>query len=330
MFSGMGLGRWAAVAICLGLGACSERGQPAVSFVDDRAGLMTAAERAGISAWHAALLARYDIDYRVLTVAGADDLAGLAVRQFEQAGVGSLSRSGRGLLLVVDPVRGRVRLEVARELEGLFVDAFVAFIEREQMAPYFAAGRVGDGIVAASELIAGRAEAAVGAAALQDRDVAATSAGGGAESVAGVGGGYQRPTARTATDTRAQAAPLDTVAAYLAAMAAQDASPELDLYAVATRRMLAGHVTTRAQMDNLVRSYRDCPQPRVREQGGYAVIDHPGDPGGCAPWFLERGTDGLWRLDLLTMQRTIRFDTRNHWRVAAPEALGGYAFAFGD
>ena len=81
-------------------------------------------------------------------------------------------------------------------------------------------------------------------------------------------------------------------------------------------------------MDNLVRSYQDCPQARVREQGDFAVVDQPGDARRCAPWFLARGADALWRLDLLTMQRAVRFDTRNRWYVAAPEALGEYVFAF--
>lgn len=322
---------FAALALGVILAACADRQQAQVAaagFVDDRAGLLGPAEESSVTAWHAALLAQYGIDYRVLTVESADDLSALAVRHFEQAGVGSLSPTGRGLLLVVDAGGGRVRLEVGRPLEGVFVDSFVAFIEREQMAPFFAAGRVGDGIVATSELIAGRAEEAQATAALDEREVPATSAGAGAESAAAVGGGYDRPTARVHVDTRAQASPRDTVAAYLAAMAAHDAQAALDLYTPPTREMLAGHVVTRGQMENLVRTYRGCREPRVRQQGDYAVVDHPGDPGGCSPWLLERGGDGSWRLDLVTMQRAIRFDTRNRWRVAVPEALGPFAFAF--
>ena len=264
----------------------------------------------------------------MLTVAGTTDLSALAVRHFEEAGVGSLSGTGRGLLLVVDAEGERVRLEVARELEGVFVDSFVAFIEREQMAPFFAAGRVGDGIVATSELIAGRAYEAIKTSALDQRAALASSAGGGAETKAGVGHGYDRPIATAATDTGVRTSPLEAVMAYLAAMAAHDGSSDLDLYTPETRAMMAGHVVTRGQMDNLVRSYQGCPQARVRERGDFAVVDHPGDPGRCAPWFLARGADGLWRLDLLTMQRAVRFDTRNRWYVAAPEALGEYAFAF--
>jgi uncharacterized protein len=310
------------------LGSCAKHRPAEGAFVDDQAALLSDAAEASINNWHAALLGQYDIDYRVLTVSGSDDLSALAVHHFEDAGVGSFSTTGRGLLLVVDAGRERVRLEVARELEGVFVDAFVAFIEREQMAPFFAAGRVGDGIVAAGELIAARAGEALEAAVLVDRAVEASSAGAGAETAAGVGTGYERPTAGVAADAEAGDSPLDTVMAYLDAMAAHDGSPELDLYTLDTRAMMSGHVVTRGQMDNLVRTYRACPHARVREDGDSAVVDYPDDSGRCSPWFLERGPDGLWRLDLLTMQRAVRFDTRNRWHIAAPEALGEYAFAF--
>jgi len=319
---------WVIVCACLWASACAQREPVATVLVEDRAGLLSEDEEASVAGWHAALLDQHDIDYRVLTVAGPTDLAALALRHFEEAEVGRHSRTGRGLLLVIDADSERVRLEVARELEGVFVDSFVAYVEREQMAPFFAAGRVGDGIVAASELIAGRAEDAIAQGALDERAALAGTAGGGAESRAGVGQGYQRPTARAEAGGAAQTAPLGTVAAYLGAMAAHEASPDLDLYTPETRAMLSGHVVTRGQMDNIVRTYRDCPAAQVSEQGGFAVVEHPGDSGRCAPWFLTRGPDGLWRLDLLVMQRAVRFDTRNQWRVAAPEALGDYAFAF--
>lgn len=309
-------------------GACSQTGPEAVAFVDDRAGLLVAADESSISDWHSALLAQYDIDYRVLTVKSADDLSTLAVERFESGQVGRQSRTGRGLLLVVDAAGERVRLEVSRELEGVFVDSFVAFVEREQMAPFFAAGRMGDGIVATSELIAARAEAAIEGGELVVRTGEASSAGAGAESRATTGGGYERPRARTEVDTHARPAPLETVAAYVAAMAAHDASAALDLYTAETREMLGSHVVTRAQMDNLVRTYRACPAPRVQTEDDVAVVDHPGENGGCAPWLLRRDADGQWRLDLATMQRALRFDTRNRWQVAFPDALGEYAFAF--
>lgn len=315
--------------LCPVLVAC-KGGETRPLPVDDRAGLLTPAEEVRLAEWHAALLAQFDIDYRVLTVASTDELSRLAVRTFETAEVGGMSETGRGLLLVIDTGGQRVRLEVARQLEGVFVDSFVAYIEREQMAPFFSGGRVADGIVAASELIAGRAEQALAAGALDDREIAATSAGGGAEADAMLDGGLDRPTASRETDTAAAGDPGDTVAAYLAAMAAHNADAALDLYTPASKEMLSGHVVTRAQMDNLVRTYRDCPHPELSQQDEIAVLQYPPQAAGCAPWLLERGPDGGWRLDLVVMQRAFRFDTRNRWRVADAGALGPYGFAFRD
>jgi uncharacterized protein len=313
--------------LCILCVACSGL-DPTASPVEDKAGLLTAAEVTQLVDWHTALLAQYDIDYRVLTVRSAGDLSQLAVHSFETGGVGSLSHAGRGLLLVIDVGAQRVRLEVARQLEGVLVDSFVAFIEREQMVPFFSAGRVGDGIVAASELIAGRAVEALADGAFDATAMAATSAGGGAETDAMLDGRKERPTAREAADTEASETPGDTVAAYLAAMAAHNADAELDLYTAATQEMLASQIMTRAQMDNVVRTYRACPRPELLQQEDVAVLRYPAVARSCAPWLLESGLDGRWRLDLVAMQRAFRFDTRNQWRVADPNALGSYGFAF--
>jgi uncharacterized protein len=318
------------VAASLCLASCAKQEPLPIVFVDDRAALLTDGEEDSISRYHALLLRQHDIDYRVLTVLEAPDLSSLAVERFAEAGVGGLSDTRRGLLLVVDAGRQRVRLEVSRELEGEFVDSFVAYIESEQMAPYFAAGRVGDGILATTELIVSRSQEAVTGHVVPSHPGPASSTGAGAEVSAPLDSGYRRPTARASVETTAGADPLGTVATYLGAMAAHDARPDLDVYTPGTRSMLAGHVVTRAQMDNLVRTYGKCPAPRVREHEGFAIVDHPGAGAACAPWLLARGADRLWRLDLLTMQRALRFDSRNHWHVANPEALEHYTFAFGD
>jgi len=120
-----------------------------------------------------------------------------------------------GLMLVVDAARRACAARGQPGTRAVFVDSFVAFVEREQMAPFFAAGRVGDGIVATSELIAARAEAAIAGGELVERAVEASSAGAGAESRAGLGDGYERPRASASVGTRAGPAPLEMVAAYV-------------------------------------------------------------------------------------------------------------------
>lgn len=131
-----------------------------------------------------------------------------------------------------------------------------------------------------------------------------------------------------ATDVAAASSPKASVEAYLDAMAAHDASAALDLYTDESRAAFDGRTMSDGQMDNLSRAYRGCPPAEATEQGDRAVATHPGESGRCSPWFLERGDDGLWRLDFATMSRAIRFDDRNQWRVADRDALGPYAFAF--
>jgi uncharacterized protein len=292
--------------------------------------VLTAEEESQLAKWHAALLAQYDIDFRVRTVASADDLSQLTADAFEELRVGSRSNTGRGLLLVIDAGGERVRLEVARQLEHVFVDSFVAYLEREQMAPFFASSRLSEGIVAVTELIAGRAERGIAKAEFDERRTPASSAGGGAEAAVTFSGGPERPLTERATDTTAASEPAETISAYLSAMAAHNASAALDLYTPGSRVMLENQVVTRAQMDNVVRVYADCPLPEQVIDGAVAVVRYPPQARTCAPWLLQMDEKGHWRLDLVGMQRAFRFDTRNQWRIADRSALGPYDFAFED
>ncbi|HUF45644.1 MAG TPA: TPM domain-containing protein [Aestuariivirgaceae bacterium] len=117
-------------------------------LVDDQAGLLSGQQRDRIALHHGYLLTDFDIDYRLITVSDAGDIVEFGAERYKDLDVGNLSGSGRGLLLVIDPVRDRVRLEVGHALEGVYTDAFVAYIEQRQMVPFFQAERIADGILA--------------------------------------------------------------------------------------------------------------------------------------------------------------------------------------
>ncbi len=87
---------------------------------------------------------------------------------------------------------------------------------------------------------------------------------------------------------------------------------------------------TAGQMDAVARAYRRCRAARTRldEAGGRAVVRYPVPARQCAPWFLVR-EEGLWRLDLATSQRVVRFGAGNAWHFAR-SAEHPYAFAFAD
>ena len=231
-------------------------------------------------------------------------------------------------MLVIDPAQNLVRLEVGYSLEGVYPDAFIAYIEHRQMVPFFRAGRVADGILATTELIITRAQRAQANAGFENEAWYAGSGGAGATTSARLGEGIEGPTGETGTDKAAGRTPAETLLAYFEAMEARNANPDLALYSPATRRMLKGWVMTSAQMDNVVRIYRRCQAEPTRHSGGYAVIRYPIPQRACAPFFFEL-IGGAWALDLTMMQRAVRFGRSNAWRFD-PGAEHPYAFAFED
>src|SRR5690606_29426970 len=159
-------------------------------------------------------------------------------RYFNDAGIGEQSRRGRGLLLVIDTALDRVRLEVSTSLEGVYTDAFVAYVQNRQMTPFFRESRVADGILATTELIVGRAQEA-GAGLAFAPPMAPARMGGGATTAAGIGAGRaEAPSAARAGEASAPTetsglGPLEIVDLYLRAMAARDARRDLPFYSAA-------------------------------------------------------------------------------------------------
>lgn len=301
------------------------------SLVQDNARLMTVAERQRLSEYHSFLIDDHDIDYRVITSGETADINNFAVKHFEEEFSRSRSKSGRGLLLVVDPVQDVVRLEVAYSLEGVFPDAFVAYVENRQMVPFFRTNRIANGILAATELIVARAQRAAVNAGFETEVWATASGGGGAVAPAEIGQGPKKvmPVGEQPA-VAAASTPADTLQAYFNAMGARNANPDLALYTPNTRHMLRGWTITPAQMDSVVKTYRSCAAEPAKfaTDGRRAVIRYPIRQRPCAPFFFEK-IESAWALDLTMMQRAIRFGRTNAWRFDLA-AEHPYAFAFAD
>lgn len=299
-------------------------------WVEDRTMLFSGPQRTRIGQYHAALRDAHDIDYRVLALDDGADINRLAHRYFEDAGVGELSTDGRGLLLVIDTDHDRVRLEVSTSLEGVYTDAFVSYVQHRQLVPFFQTGRVADGILATTELIVMRAQDAEAGRAFAP-PMPARSMGGGASATTAIGT-LEDPAEQYKRQTHeievAGLAPLQVVEAYHEAMASRDARPDLPFYSADTRRMLRSWTVTPAQMDNVVRAYRNCRADGVRVQADLAVVRYDIGQRQCAPYFLRR-EGGEWRLDFTAASSSIRFNHENQWRFQTP-ITHEYGFAFED
>lgn len=278
--------------------------------VIDSASLFRPEQAEQIGRFHRYLLADHDIDYRVLTLNNAVDINAYAIEQFEKLQVGALSKTGRGLLLVIDSNGNRVRLEVSRALEGPYPDALIAYIEQRQMTPFFAARRIVDGILAATELIVTRAQHTQANQGWDDEVWAqASAAGAGAtadaqilEADAAIVSSLPKSAFEPEKPSSSMAAsdsPEAALQAYLQAMSDRNADADLAIYTDATRAMLKQWVVTPAQMDSIVKAYRNChaEHTRYNEEETLAVIRYPVGERACAPWFFV-GNGDHWQLDL--------------------------------
>lgn len=291
-------------------------------LVLDRAGLFDKSGYARIIDYHDALRDGYDIDYRVVTTVDAPDLNRFAVETFSEQRVGSLSGSGKGLLLVIDPKTDKVRLEVGRNLEGVYVDAFVKYIENEQMVPFFRRKRVADGILATTEMIVTRAQEAEDA--FDPAGKAEPSTGAGAITEAHIGVAPEKKPVELPNVTAGGSSPVQVVQAYIRAMEEGNDRPDLDIYSKDAQEMLKNWVVTKAQMRNVVRDHRKCRGERSRIDGDKAVVRYDMEPKVCSPYFLRR-EEGEWRIDFASMQKLIRFDQHNYWHMWVPNE---FSFAF--
>ncbi|MCU7960393.1 MAG: TPM domain-containing protein, partial [gamma proteobacterium symbiont of Bathyaustriella thionipta] len=324
---------WPLVLLSMGLAYFLYSGRSVESQrLQDEAGLFTSQQADRLRRFHDFLLQDHDIDYFVLTRKGLADIDRAALDNFTALQVGRHSHSGRGLLLLIDPQRNQLRLEVSRALEAVYPDAFVAYIEQRQMLPFFASGRVSDGILASTEMIITRAQNADDQQAWDDESrAAAQSQGGGASTAAKIGKG-KAAKSTAGLDIVRDADPESVLNAYIRAMQARNNNPDLAIYSTATRKMFAEWVVTPAQMDNAVKSFRHCSQYNSRRfvQSQRAVIRYPAKARACNPWFFVR-ENGRWRLDFSMMKNHIRFGRSNAWHfVESERRKHPYPFAFQD
>jgi len=304
------------------------------SIVNDDARILDAAMAEEIEKYHAMMLDVYDIDYQVLTVKKQADINQFSNQEFNRRNVGSESKAGRGLLLVIDVESDLVRLEVGATLEGIFTDAFIAYVENRQMVPFFKVGRVATGVLATSELIRNRAQEALDGKEFNAIMLETGSIGGGAKTQAGIGSGRDITFEKDKTDVLAADTPEETLRRYFEAMAQRNARKDLDIFTPESRIKLREFIATPAQMDNAVRAYKHCEMERVvyNRVQNLAVLRYKLSNRECGPWFFEKGPDGKWRLDKVAVGFGVTYSYANHWfmdeRYRAKSGIWKYDFGW--
>jgi hypothetical protein len=312
----------------LALAACDQAPAPP-HVLDDPAGLVKPAERQRLEHLRQRLLQEFDIDLRLMILERRpENLDYAAATLFDRYLFNNLTRGARGVLLLVDPQGGTVRMEVGYDLATIFPNGFEAYVEERQMAPFFAAGRVAEGLAATLELLVDMA-----------RGDLAGSVYAGAFRVTPEPGGTVRPavfeTSRQALDDRGEAAkfgpqptPLTALAAYREALRHSVEDPDLELYTPESRQFLGRWQVTAAQQENELRSLEMVwPAAEVIVSGSLAAIRFPLEERRHAPYFLRRHQAG-WQLDLAARSRLVVFNSHNQWHFSNLDH--GFMFAFRD
>lgn len=306
-----------AVFVLLFFACGCERSTVDERAVVDQAGLLSAQATQRIEGLAHSMLEHHGVQLQVVTLKQTPvDIDAAALRWMEEHHVGQLAGGARGVVLMVDPVAQQVRVEIGYDLEGVFSDVIVARIEHDQMAPFFAANRVGDGIEASLELLV---------AEQPENEVVPTqgmagrySGGGGAVTTVPINKPlspeFSGPMSESVRSRFVpQPTPLAALECYRQVLEEHVKDAELTLYTPATREFFASWLVTDAQQNNERRDLeRGLAQAEVFEQGPLAVVRFSLDQRQWSPYFFERCEDG-WQLDFSTMSRVVGFNHRNQW-----------------
>ena len=306
-----------------------------MGFIRDEARIFSEEEKTHISSYHQMMLDKYDIDYRVLTWKENTDIDVQAYKVFNDNDIGSQSQNHRGLLLVINTSNDEVRLEVSGSLESVFTDAFVGYIEKRQMVPFFRLGRVGDGVFATSELIRIRAEETRQGKAFDPTSLEG-SFGAGARTDAKIDAGKETAFAEGKADVMAADTPEETLSRLFNAMRNRNARSDLDIYTPDSRTFMSDMVVSPAQMDNSAKRYDNCELDRVvySQDGQRAVLLHKLKNRSCDPFTFDKGDDGKWRVNLKAIGNGLGHTYGNVWYLhygsQKESGLHNYYFGFRD
>jgi uncharacterized protein len=262
-----------------------------------------------------------NIDMVVVTFEDLQDnhIDDIALKLISNWKIGENTNGLKGILFILSVKEELVRFEIGYDLEWIYSDSFVGYIERDQMAPFFERGRVQDGIAATLEMIIARANEKIESRAYNpnegESDVAGTYYSGGA-------GAKQKVRIKTVKipdkanypdDIKSLFVPQPTPeAAYLLDIEKckrHIRGYDFDLYTDETREISKKWVFTKAQMDNEVNDTRGKTF-NVYSIDDLAIVVFEPKYRNFPPWYLKKNNNG-WQLDVATMSKTIHFDMRN-------------------
>lgn len=278
------------------------------------------------------LLKDFDIDFRVMTTVSDENIDSFANKKFNELLKNSRSKSANALLLVINSRQNMARLEVPLGLEHIFTDAYVSYIEREGMVPYFQDSKIADGVYMFAELTRDRAYEQSKELVKKDE---ALSVGAGAKVAANIGKKEEQVYQDEDVKSGAKDTPKTVLKKYLSALKENNNNPNLSIYTTETKEFFKKHTTTTINQDNEVKFLTPCLKTQktlFSYNQNYAVVANDfTKQRTCSPYFFKK-EDGKWKLDIATMAQVLRFNVNMQWHFDMETRLKNeamnYAFAF--
>ncbi len=262
-----------------------------------------------------------NIDMVVVTIPtlhgnNIDDIANRLLSNWK---IGENTNGKKGVLFLISVEEELVRFEIGYDLEWIYPDSFVGYVERDQMSPFFETGRIQDGIAATLEMIIARANEEIDKQSYNPEDKLGNVSD---DYYSGGAGAKKKIQIKTVSIPDKPNYPEDIKSFFVPQPTPEEAyllniekcrrhirGYDFDLYTDETREISKTWVFTNAQMDNEVRD-TSGKSFKVFTNGDLSIIVFDPKYRNCPPVYLIKNDNG-WQLDMATMSKTIHFDMRN-------------------
>ena len=283
-----------------------------------------------ITDWQKTLYKNLDIEFAIEVL---ESLNGVSINQaanqlVKEKEIGKQTGGAKGLLLLVALKEKAVRFEVGYDLEGIFPDSFIGYIENEQMRPFFEEGKVGFGIEATVEMIASRAYNFVeqgGYDPEQKNAVPTRNYSGGAGAKRKIEVGVRKQPLRKAVKTQSERdhfgpAPSPEVAMqkYFEIHRKAISDPSLGIYSKKSQDFYKNWTVTSAQMKNWLNTYDGQPY-KIKIKGDKAIVYYPAKKRRLMPHFLKQERGGWVFASYLQYMEALNFTHKNYWYIKHPK-----------
>ena len=293
------------------------RGRPSGGeLVEDYTGVLVDAHEY-VDGYLKMIREQYGIEAMVVSIPNTGKTRSIqeaAVEMMENWKVGA-KYSGRGLILLLVDDTKQVKIEVARELEDVFTDAFTGYIEDKQLKNYYLAGDLGTGLIAVMEELEKRAriksQHRFDERTIRRLDNEFISQGAGAWR--GLIDYKAREISEVGKKYPAGVTPDEAWQTIIRSYKNKVGDPNLGVYTCITRLAYKDYTNfSDSHYNEEYKKYKDKPYEIIKK-GDYAVVFFGNKKGwDNSPFLLAKTNDG-WQFDIVHQRKYIRMGTNPHW-----------------